>query len=214
MGQIERYVFYISHITHFCCTSTGPLRLLFSCFLATTMPTDDANQPRYDTPHKPHTARTDTQTQQPHTARPPHASHTNTKRHTAHTHTHQGEGEGHPGPHSQEWRGGPHHHTRRTPARSGGEPHPRPSARSGKGPTSTPGGEPQPGVAGPRNQTPQPGVARDQPPPHNGGPQPGVAGHSTQVPQPGVAGDPHHKPTTHTQTSAASPNKKRRGQQT
>ena len=53
-------------------------------------------------------------------------------------------------------------------------------------------------------------MARGQPPPHNGGPQPG-AGRSTQVIQREVAGDPHHTPTTTTQTPAASPNQKRRG---
>ena len=183
VGQIERYVFRISHITHFCYTSTERLLLLFFCFLATTMPTDDKNQPRYDTPHKPHTARTHTHTHGNHTAHDPCTPPTPTRSATQHTHTHQGEG--HPGAHSQEWRAGPHHHNRRTPARSGGEPRPRPSARSGEGPTTALGGKPQPGVAGPRNQTPQPGVARDQPPPHDRGPQPGVAGHSSQVPQPG-----------------------------
>ena len=44
VGQIERYVFRVTHTTHFCYTSTGPLLLLFSfCFLNTTMPTDDEN---------------------------------------------------------------------------------------------------------------------------------------------------------------------------
>ena len=67
MGQIERYVYRISHITHFCYTSTGPPLLLFFCFLATPMPTNDENQPRYDTPDKPHTARTHTHTHGDHT---------------------------------------------------------------------------------------------------------------------------------------------------
>ena len=89
VGQIERYVFRVTHTTHFCYTSTGPLLLLFSfCFLNTTMPTDDENQPRHDTPHQPHTASTHTHTHGSHTAHdPPHATHTNTKGHTAHTHT-------------------------------------------------------------------------------------------------------------------------------
>ena len=52
MGQIERYIFRVTHTTHFCYTSTGPLLLLFFfCFLNTTMPTNSENQPRYDTPH-------------------------------------------------------------------------------------------------------------------------------------------------------------------
>ena len=42
VGQIERYVFRVTHTTHFCYMSTGPLLLLFFyCFLNTTMPTDD-----------------------------------------------------------------------------------------------------------------------------------------------------------------------------
>ena len=53
-----------------------------------TMPTNDENQPRYDTPQQPHTASTHTHTHGSHTAHdPPHATHTNTKGHTAHTHT-------------------------------------------------------------------------------------------------------------------------------
>ena len=118
---------------------------------------------------------------------PPHATHTNTKRQTAHTHTpvarrrapqgpQPGVASGPPPPQpmnpsqewrgttptalSQEWRGTNHRTRRRTPAGSGGA----------------------------RNLNPQPGVARDQPPPHNGGPQPRVAG------------DPHHTPTTTPQT--------------
>ena len=68
VGQIERYVFRVTHTTHFCYTSTGPLLLLFFfCFLNTTMPTDDENQPRYDTPHQPHTASTHTHTHGSHT---------------------------------------------------------------------------------------------------------------------------------------------------
>ena len=43
-GQMERYVFCISHITHFCYTSTRPLLLPFFCSLATTVLIDDENQ--------------------------------------------------------------------------------------------------------------------------------------------------------------------------
>ena len=46
VGQIERYVFRITHTTHFCYTSTGPLLLLFFYFLSMTMPTDDEKQAR------------------------------------------------------------------------------------------------------------------------------------------------------------------------
>ena len=70
--------------------SATRLQDLFFCFLNTTMPTDDENQPRYDTPHQPHTASTRTHTHRSHTAHdpPPHATLTNTKGHTTHTHTH------------------------------------------------------------------------------------------------------------------------------
>ena len=198
----------ISHYAYhaFCYRSTGPLVLLFLCFLTTTRLTDDENQSRYDTPHKPHTAHTHTHTHGNHTAHDPRTRPTPTRSATQHTHTHTKT--------KEKATQGPHHHNYRTPARSGGEPRPRPSARSGEGPTTATGGGPQPGVAGPRNQAPHSGMARGQPPPHKGGPQPEVAGRSTQVPQPEVAGDPHHTPTTTTQTPAASPNQMRRGQQT
>ena len=153
-------------------------------------------QPTNHTPHahtRTHTATTPrtTPARQAHQHEAPHSTHTHTKT-------------------KEKGTQGPHHHNQWTPARSGGEPRPLPSARSGEGPATAPGGGPQPGVAGPRNQDPQPGVARGQPPPHNGGPQPGVAGRTTQVPQPEVAGDPHHTPTTVTQTPAAKKNPSRR----
>ena len=141
----------------------GPL------FLPLTMSADDANRTRYDIPHKPHTARTHTHHRK-HTTHDPRTPPTPTRGATQHTHTHQGHGEGQPGAHSQEWRASPHHHNRRTPARSSGEPRPRPSARSGEGPPTTAGGEPKPGVAGHRNHNPQLGVARDQPPPQRADP--------------------------------------------
>ena len=134
----------ISHYAYhtFCYTSTGPLLLLFFCFLTTAMPTENENQPRYDTAHKPHTARTHTHThtRQPHRTPPPHATHTNTKCHTTSTHTPRprrsspraatttttGPQPGVAGNHAQgprqEWRGTNRGTRRRTPARSGGAP--------------------------------------------------------------------------------------------
>ena len=58
VGQIERYVFRVTHTTHFCYI----LQDLFFYFLNTTMPTEDENQPRYDTPHQPQAASTHTHT--------------------------------------------------------------------------------------------------------------------------------------------------------
>ena len=115
VGQIERYVFRVTHTTHFCYTSTGPLLVpSFFCLLNTTKPTDNEKQPRYDRPHN-HTPQGHTRT---HTAATPRTTPptppTPTQSATQHTHT-----------------------RRRTPARSGGAPQPSPTARSGKGPTRT-----------------------------------------------------------------------------
>ena len=138
----------ISHYAYnaFCYTSTGPLLLLFFCFLTTTMPTDDENQRRYDTPHKPQTARTYTHTQGNHTTHDPHTQPTPTRSAGQHTHTHQDQGEGHPGPPPpqpqdprQEWRG-------TTPTALGQE-----WRETNHGTWR----RPQPGIAGPRNQAPQ-----------------------------------------------------------
>ena len=141
-GGMNREVCILHYAYHaFCYTSTGPLLLLFFCFLTTTMLTDDKNQPRYDTPHKPQTARTHTHTHANHTAHDPRTPPTPTPSATQQTHTHHDQGEGHPGhpppqpqvP-NQEWRGttptalgqesrGTNHGTLwRTRARSGGAP--------------------------------------------------------------------------------------------
>ena len=147
VGRMERYVFRVTQTTHFCYTSTGPLLLVFFfCVLNTTMPTDDEDQPRYDTPHQPHTASTHMHTHGSHIAHDPTTRPKPTRSATARplrtaTHTTNTHNKGHPHPRntppqpagpSQEWRGAAHHHCRRTPARSGGEPHPGPSARSGE----------------------------------------------------------------------------------
>ena len=149
VGQIERYVFRVTHTTHFCYMSTGPLLLLFFfCSLNTTMPTDDKKQPRYDTPHQPHTASTHTHTHGSHTVhdpppRRPHQHKAPQHGHRARPHT----------PQTHTTRDTPtretHHHNRQAPARGGGEPH-----------TTTAGG-PQPGVAGNHTKDPQPGVTRN-----------------------------------------------------
>ena len=124
VGQIERYVFRITHNTHFCYTSTGPLLCFSSAFWSRPcQPTTRTNQgmthPSNHTPHahtRTHTATTPRTTW----TGPPHATHTNTKRHTAHTHTPRpkrraprapqpGVASGPPPPQpvdpSQEWRG-------------------------------------------------------------------------------------------------------------
>ena len=172
MGQKERYVLRITHATHFCYASTGPLLLLFeTCRRPTTRTSQGMTHPTPPTTHREHTH---AHARQPHRARPPPPTPpTPTRRATQRTHTHQGQGEGHPedtpttptphhqrhrhhkhathntarsprtpthntnthnkghprprntppqpaGP-SQEWRGAPHHHRHRNPARSGGE---------------------------------------------------------------------------------------------
>ena len=113
-----------------------------------------------------------------------------------------------PGALDQEWRGITHYQQQRTPAGSGGEPHPGPSASSNEGPPTTTTSGPQPGEAGNRTQAPKPGVPRGHPPPppppdpsqewrgtpprhapQTSGPQPGVAGNRTRDPEPGVVRD-------------------------
>ena len=79
------------------------------------------------------------------------------------------------------------HRSRRTQARSGGEPQPGPSGRRGEGPLTTTNSGSPPRMAGSRTQDPQPGVARDH---------------------------PQHTPATPTQTPAASASRERRGQAT
>ena len=122
MGQIEGYVFRITHTTHFYHTSTGALLLPFYYFLTTIMPTDDENQPKYDTPYKQHTGHTHTHTQTATTPRttPARHPHGHEAPHSTHTHTKT----------KDKGTLGPHHPHQWTPARSGGEPCPRPSARS------------------------------------------------------------------------------------
>ena len=85
VGQIERYVFRVTHTTHFCYTSTGPLHLLFEHDHADRRrePTKVMTHPTNHTPQahtRTHTAATPRTT-------PPDATHTNTKGYTAHTHT-------------------------------------------------------------------------------------------------------------------------------
>ena len=86
VGQKERYVLRITHAMHFCYASTGPLLLLFEpCRRPTTKTNQGMTHPTPPTTHRKHTL---AHTRQPHRARPPpHATHTNTKGHTAHTHT-------------------------------------------------------------------------------------------------------------------------------
>ena len=119
VGQKERYVLRITQATHFCYASTGPLLLLFEPCRRPT------KQPRYDTPHQPQTASTHTHTHGSHTAHdpPPRHPHQHEGPHSAHTHTKT----------KDKGTQGPDNHNQWTPARSGGEPRPRPTARRGKG---------------------------------------------------------------------------------
>ena len=135
MGQIERYVFHITHITHFRYTSTGPLLCFSSAFWPRPWrPTTRTNQgmthPRNHTPHahtRTHTATTPrtTPARHPDQHEAPHS-----------THTHSSAKEiGTPGPTSR---------------------------RGEQAPTTTTSG-PQRGLAGNHADGPRPGVARDQP---------------------------------------------------
>ena len=84
VGQKERYVLRITHATHICHASTGPLLLLFEpCLRPTTRTNQGMTHPTNHTPQ----AQTRTRTAATPRANPPHATHTNTKGHTAHTHT-------------------------------------------------------------------------------------------------------------------------------
>ena len=88
---------------------------------------------------------------------------------------------------SQEWRGTTHHHNQRTPAKSGGEPHPGPSASNCEAPTTTTTSRPLPGVAGELHRGPSARIGKGRPTTTSSGPQPGMAGNRTEGPQPGVA---------------------------
>ena len=127
---------------------------------------------------------------------------------------------------SQDWPGTTHHHNQRTPATSGGEPHPLPLARIGERQATTTSSGPQPGVAGNRTQAPQPGLPRDHPPPraaHGSQDWRGTAPralsqdwranthHQNQGTPAGSGGEPHPRPSARigegppTTTSSGSP---------
>ena len=84
VGQKERYVLRITHATHFCYASTGPLLLLSEpCRRPTTRTNQGMTHPTNHTPQ----AHTRTRTAATPRTTPPYATHTNRKGHTAHTHT-------------------------------------------------------------------------------------------------------------------------------
>ena len=109
VGQKERYVIRITHATHFCYASTGPLLLLFEpCRRPTTRTNQGMTHPTPPTTHRKHTH---AHARQPHRARPPPTPPTATPRATQRTHTHQDQGEGHP---EDTTTAPPHHTTKNT----------------------------------------------------------------------------------------------------
>ena len=137
-----------------------------------------------------------------------HAKHNTARPPRAATHTTSTHNKGHPNPRntelqpagpSQGLRGAAHHRRRRTPARTGGEPHAGPSARSGEEHPPAPA-RPQPRVAGKSTQDPSPGVARDQPQHTPATPPP-----TQQQPEEARVGNrtpPTHHTRTHIHTNA------------
>ena len=87
MGQKERYVLRITHATHFCYASTGPLLLPFeTCRRPTTRTSQGMT---HLTPPTTHREQTHAHARQPHRARPPPPRHPHQHEgpHSAHTHT-------------------------------------------------------------------------------------------------------------------------------
>ena len=183
MGRKDRYVLRITHATHLCYASTGPLLLPFeTCRRPTTRTSQGMTHPTPPTTHREHTH---AHARQPHRARPPPPTPpTPTRRATQRTHTHQGQGEGHPEdtptapPHHtttgsetqpgvagvahrnlrQEWRGTNHTSHKPTTHATAARRTPHTTHRT---PRTTADSETQQGVAGNRARDPPPGVARN-----------------------------------------------------
>ena len=143
------------------------------------LPCHSCSKPQPGKPTATRHTRTNTHGRQTNT----HTTTTNTERTHQHAPRHKHTQHGTP---PTKPRGNGHLRSQRTPARSGGEPHPGPSTRSGEGPTTTntsgpharsdvgphPGPQARSGEGTP-TQDPQP-EARDHAP-QTSGPQPGVA---------------------------------------
>ena len=138
MGQKERYVLRITHATHFCYASTGPLLLPFeTCRRPTTRTSQGMT---HTTPPATHREHTHAHARQPHRARPPLPRHPHQHEgpHNAHTHN-RAKGKGRhthraTTPHHQKHRHHKHatHNTARSPrtpthtTNTHNEGHPRP----------------------------------------------------------------------------------------